>query len=95
MSSKTGWKLWLICMLTMVLTATVSIMASVRITRENTRHQIDVAREAGRKQQQATCDLVRLILAAYEETPPDSDTGKAVQEAWLYEYRILGCIPAK
>jgi hypothetical protein len=42
-----------------------------------------------------TCDLFRRQLEAYDETPPTTVTGRNVRQAWLTEYRLYKCQPAR
>lgn len=90
-----GWKVWLFTVITGVIGSLGSVYVSVRMAERNAAAQIDAARAAAAGQRDATCRLVRDILAAYEEDPPASQTGRNVVEAWRDQYRIIGCLPRK
>ncbi len=95
MTGQPGWRLWLTLLVSGVLACVISIVASVKIADANTQDQIDRARAAAVQQRNVTCALLGRILAAYEETPPTTATGRNVVEAWLDEYRTIGCLPRK
>jgi hypothetical protein len=90
-----GWRLWLIMLCTVVLSSIASIYVSVRVA-SHSAHRQDAHDQQLREEGRAvTCNLVARILAGYEESPPLSEAGKNVVEAWREEYRILGCMPKK
>lgn len=77
----------------------LSILAAVDISTSKA-DQLLAAQERARAEQTAviistTCDLFRRQLEAYDETPPTRDTGRNVRDAWLTEYRLYGCQPAR
>ena len=94
-----GWRLWLSLLVSGILACLISVFASVRIADQNAQEQIRrvaVAKDqATAEQKRAACQLVGSILDAYEETPPPSEVGKNVAQAWRDEYQIIGCPPRK
>lgn len=90
-----GWKVWLFTVISGVIATLISIYVSISMAEENAAAQIQAARDAGRAQQAAACDLFRRILAAYEETPPTTKAGRNVVEAWQYQYDVTGCTPKR
>lgn len=90
-----GWRLWAIMLCTVVVSSVVNIYVSVTLAGRNA-HRSDTHDQALREEgRDVTCNLVGRILAGYEESPPLSEAGKNVVEAWREEYRILGCLPKK
>lgn len=99
MSRAPGWKVWGITVVTVLLLVVLTVLASVRLAENNTRDAIARAEQskaqARMEQWQSTCQVVSYILTAYQETPPPTEAGRNVAQAWLDEYRILGCVPRR
>lgn len=82
------------------LSPVLSIYASVQIANKTTEQTI--ARQERTRAELAeanrleTCDLFSKFIAVYEETPPPSATGKAVEQAYrdYYNGRLM-CQPPK
>lgn len=90
-----GWRVWLGTVITGVAGSVGSVYVSVRLAEQNSADQIRAAQAAASEQRRVTCDLVARILAAYEENPPVSETGRNVVDAWREQYRVIGCPPRK
>lgn len=86
-----------------ILIAVVSPIASLLVSRsiaiQNANRLIKQQQLSQQAQAKAVietaCDLFRSQLEAYDETPPPSTAGKNVQDAWLTEYRLYNCQPAR
>lgn len=82
-----------------VLGPVLSIWASVQIAERNAaellqRYQVDQVRtEAANRS--IYCTLFKVQLDAFDEQPPSSATGVAIQEAWLAIYRLARCEPPR
>lgn len=90
-----GWKVWGLTVVTGAIGSVGGVYVSVELAERNSAAQLDAARAAAGAQRAATCDLVARILAAYEEDPPVSETGRNVVAAWREQYRVIGCPPRK
>ncbi len=90
-----GWRIWLVTVITLIGGMVLSVYVSIHTADENTQQSIQRARAAGAEQQRVVCGLISSILDAYKETPPPTVTGKNVANAWLEEYRIIGCLPRR
>lgn len=77
----------------------LSVLASRTIAVENAQRLISKQEQAQRAQSQtfvnATCDLFRRQLEAYDQTPPTTAAGRNIRDAWLTEYRLYHCVPAR
>jgi hypothetical protein len=73
---------------TCVLTPVLSIWTSVHIAKKT-------QDEAARDLRQRSCSLYARILDAYDAEPPTTDTGRAVQQAYLLQYQDRGCTPVR
>lgn len=77
----------------------MAVLASVSIAKHNASRLIEQQQKAQAEQVRVaveiTCDLFRRQLEAFDETPPTTDTGKNIRDAWLTEYRLYKCQPAR
>jgi hypothetical protein len=77
----------------------LSVFASRTIAVENARRLVEQQQKAQAEQAgvaiRITCDLFRRQLEAYDETPPTTDTGKNIRDAWLTEYQLYKCQPPR
>ncbi len=72
-----------------------SIWASVTIAERNA-HQTQKAQAAANEAARIrTCGTFTALLDVYVETPPMTPAGKGVQQAYLEQYRALGCVPPR
>jgi hypothetical protein len=77
-----GWKLWLIMLSIVVLGAIVSVEVSIKIGQHSIREQLRIQ-----------CGTNAAVIQAYEETPPSTPAGRNVRQAYIDQYRLLGCPP--
>lgn len=95
-----GWRLWLSLLISGILACGLSIAASVVIADRNASEQlrrVAIAKEqATAEQRRGACQLVSSMLTTYQEIPgPMTAARQNVIDAWLNEYRIIGCLPRK
>lgn len=91
--NRPGWRTWATTIGVCLLSSLLSIVVSVRVAEQNTRDQIDRARQAAYEQRKITCNTFAALIAVYVETPPISRTGRNVQRAYEDQYRALNCPP--
>lgn len=79
------------------LSPVASVFASVRIANNNSEqlvHRYERDQAASRAQAiETTCRTFSALLDVYVETPPVSVAGRGVQQAYLDQYKLLGCKP--
>src|SRR4051812_35797180 len=77
----------------------VSILAAVQIADRNAEHviaeqkRVEAASIAEAKR--VACDFFSVNLDVYETTPPSTDTGRNLRQAYLEFYQMSGCQPTR
>ncbi len=79
----------------MFISPLLSIWASVTIAERNARETQQAQAAASEKARIRTCGTFTALLDVYIETPPSTAAGRGVQEAYLEQYRALGCEPPR
>jgi heme exporter protein D len=82
-----------------VVSPIMSVLASRTIAVENASRLIRQQQQEQARQvaviMATTCSLFRSQLDAYDETPPTTETGRNIRDAWLTEYRLYRCQPPR
>lgn len=88
----------------------LSILAAVQIADRNAEHVVAEQRRtreaaeaaasqateaAARRARRAVCELFALNLDVYDDTPPTTDTGRNLRQAYLNFYQMSGCQPTR
>jgi hypothetical protein len=77
----------------------VSIVAAVQIADRNASHVIAeqkrVEAAAITEAKRVACDFFSVNLDVYEQTPPTTDTGRNLRQAYLEFYQMSGCRPTR
>jgi hypothetical protein len=83
------------CFLTPILSIAVSVMIATNNQRQNEDRRASLAAAVESENRQRVCDLIVAQIAAFEEVPPATSTGKNVVEAWHGLYVAQKCQPPK